>query len=345
VLKQASTLTLPQNRLLQLDNVKIKFETREGLVTAVNGVSYHVNRGEVLGIVGESGSGKSVTARAIMRLLANNAVEAGGSILLRGLGQETVQLAGQKKDSRLMRRLRGGHIGMIFQEPMTALSPVHAIGDQIVRTILLHQKTNKVAARERAIELLGKVQLPHPEQLLNRYAHQLSGGQRQRAMIALALACDPALLIADEPTTALDVTTEAQILELLKELQRELGMAIIFITHNFGVVADMADRVAVMYLGRIMETGDVDDIFYNPKHPYTQALLQSIPRLGARKVRRLKTIQGSVPDPFNIPTGCPFHTRCDYAEVGLCDKRLPELLQFERNQSALCNLAAGPSHE
>lgn len=331
---------LPADVLLDLKDVKVGFQTREGDVTAVNGVSYQVKRGEVLGIVGESGSGKSVTVRAVMRLLAKTAVEGpDGTIRFNPDGDKTYHLNGLKRDSKVMRSLRGDRIGMIFQEPMTALSPVHSIGSQITRTIMLHRKVNKAAARKRAAELLAKVQLPHPELMLDRYPHQLSGGMRQRAMIALALACDPALLIADEPTTALDVTTEAQILELLKSLQEELGMAIIFITHNFGVVADIADRVAVMYLGRIVETGEVDDIFYQPKHPYTQSLLQSIPRLGQKKVRRLKTIRGSVPDPYNVPEGCPFHTRCDYAQAGACTQEVPTIKSFDNGQTALCHFA------
>ena len=334
---KTANLTMPENRLLQLDDVAVGFTTRDGLVKAVDGVSYHVNRGEVLGIVGESGSGKSVTARAIMRLLARNAVEGEGRIRFNPDGDTEYTLSGQPRDSKTMRHLRGGRIGMIFQEPMTALSPVHSIGTQITRTIMLHRNVGKAEARKRAIDLLARVQLPHPDLMLDRYPHQLSGGMRQRAMIALALSCDPALLIADEPTTALDVTTEAQILELLKSLQEELGMAIIFITHNFGVVADIADRVAVMYLGRIVETGSVDDIFYNPQHPYTRALLQSIPRLGQKKRRRLKTISGSVPDPYNIPTGCVFHTRCEYADAKICASRAPESVQLKRGQTASCH--------
>ncbi|MEJ2000929.1 MAG: ABC transporter ATP-binding protein [Maritimibacter sp.] len=331
--------SMPPERLLDLNEVQVSFSTPEGLVTAVNGVSYHVNRGEVLGIVGESGSGKSVAVRAIMRLLAKNAVEGDGTILFNPDGDKEYTLSGLGKDSRIMRALRGNRIGMIFQEPMTALSPVHSIGAQIMRTIMLHRKVSKAAARTRAIGLLEKVQLPYPDRMLDRFPHQLSGGMRQRAMIALALACDPSLLIADEPTTALDVTTEAQILELLKSLQQELGMAIIFITHNFGVVADIADRVAVMYLGRIVETGTVDQIFYNPQHPYTQALLQSIPRLGQQKVHRLRTIRGSVPDPYNIPKGCPFHTRCDYADAKICTSSVPPLVGFDQDQRALCHFA------
>ncbi|WP_210260014.1 ABC transporter ATP-binding protein [Martelella sp. HB161492] len=333
------TVKMPPERLLQLDDVEVAFKTRDGLVTAVNGVNYHVNRGEVLGIVGESGSGKSVTVRAIMRLLAKNAREGNGTIRFNPDGETEYRLDGVARDSRLMRRLRGGKIGMVFQEPMTALSPVHSIGTQIMRTVMLHRHVGKEEARLRAIDLLKRVQLPQPERLVDSYPHQLSGGMRQRAMIALALACDPALLIADEPTTALDVTTEAQILELLKSLQQELGMAIIFITHNFGVVADIADRVAVMYLGRVVETGLVDDIFYHPQHPYTRALLGSIPRLGQQKQRRLNVIRGSVPDPYNVPSGCVFHTRCDYADPAICGRDAPPNIPFANGQAALCHFA------
>jgi oligopeptide/dipeptide ABC transporter ATP-binding protein len=286
---------------------RVHFPTRDGLVKAVNGVSYHVNRGEVLGIVGESGSGKSVTARSIMRLQPRNAINAHGSIRFRRSDGTEVRISDLDWQGREMREIRGGNIGMVFQEPMTALSPVHTIGTQIMRTVMLHRKVSKAEARNQAIELLTRVQMPRPSDIVDRYPHHLSGGMRQRAMIALALSCDPTLLIADEPTTALDVTTEAQILELLKSLQQELGMAIVFITHNFGVVADIADRVAVMYLGRVVETGTVDEIFYEPKHPYTQALLQSIPRLGKSHGKRLRTIAGmSFPIPTMFRLAVPF---------------------------------------
>jgi oligopeptide/dipeptide ABC transporter ATP-binding protein len=332
-------LSMPSERLLDLDDVKVHFPTSEGVVKAVNGVSYHVDRGEVLGIVGESGSGKSITARAIMRLLPRNAREEGGHIQFRPRTGETHDLSALDRNSRAVRQIRGNHIGMIFQEPMTALSPVHSIGDQIIRTIQLHMKLDRHAARKRAAELLSKVGMPRPEQMLDNYPHQLSGGMRQRAMIALAISCDPSLLIADEPTTALDVTTEAQILELLKHLQAELGMAIVFITHNFGVVADIADRVAVMYLGRIVETASVDDIFYAPKHPYTRALLNSIPRLGVDQGRRLPTIPGMVPDPYSVPNGCSFHPRCGYSVAGTCDVTTPTQHSFPNGQAARCHFA------
>jgi len=334
-----STSMSPE-RLLELEDVQVHFPRREGLVKAVNGVSYHVDKGEVLGIVGESGSGKSITARSIMRLLPRNAVEPpGGRITFRPIEGEVVELSRLGRNDRAVRAIRGGHIGMIFQEPMTALSPVHSIGDQITRTLRLHLGMDKRAARLRATELLAKVQMPRPEQMLDNYPHQLSGGMRQRAMIALAISCSPSLLIADEPTTALDVTTEAQILKLLKELQAEMGMAIIMITHNFGVVADIADRVSVMYLGKIVETATVDDIFYAPKHPYTRALLSSIPRLGVDQGRRLPTIPGMVPDPFSVPKGCAFNPRCVHAVPGTCDTLAPEPRSFDRGQVSRCHIA------
>ncbi len=336
--KTMTRTNMPPERLLDVDNVQVHFPLREGLVKAVDGVSYHVNKGEVLGIVGESGSGKSITARSIMRLLPKRAVDAGGRVQMQLRSGEHFELSSYGRNSRAIRQVRGKHIGMIFQEPMTALSPVHTIGSQIMRTVQLHMGLSRAAARERAIDLLAKVQMPRPEQLVDAFPHQLSGGMRQRAMIALAISCDPALLIADEPTTALDVTTEAQILELLKQLQSELGMAIIFITHNFGVVADIADRVSVMYLGRIVETATVDDIFYAPKHPYTQALLRSIPRLGVDQGRRLPTIPGMVPDPFSVPPGCAFNPRCSHALTGLCDTQTPPEKRFG-SQMSRCHIA------
>jgi len=333
-----TTFSMPQERLLELDNVHVHFPMREGLVKAVNGVSYYVNKGEVLGIVGESGSGKSITARAIMRLLPKPAIAPEGRIHFRPRTDEQFELSGFDRNSRAIRRVRGQHIGMIFQEPMTALSPVHTIGAQIMRTLQLHKGLSRTAARERTADLLAKVQMPRPAQMVDAYPHQLSGGMRQRAMIALAISCDPSLLIADEPTTALDVTTEAQILDLLKSLQSDLGMAIIFITHNFGVVADIADRVSVMYLGRMVETASVDDIFYAPKHPYTQALLRSIPRLGVDQGRRLPTIPGMVPDPFSVPAGCAFNPRCTHAKAGLCDVEVPPEKVFGAQMSR-CHFA------
>jgi peptide/nickel transport system ATP-binding protein len=241
-----------------------------------------------------------------------------------------------------IRSIRGGEISMVFQEPMTSLSPVHTIGNQIIEAILLHQKVSKEEARAQAIDMLDRVNMPQPQYTIDRYPHQLSGGMRQRAMIAMALSCRPSLLIADEPTTALDVTTQAQILSLMRHLQHELGMAIIFITHDLGVIAQMVDFVIVMYLGQVVEMADVDTIFYNPKHPYTQALLRSIPRLGRKsaqkEVGRLTAIRGSVPDPYSIPKGCPFHPRCRQAIRGVCDQKDPPFLQLEPGHKVRCVL-------
>jgi peptide/nickel transport system ATP-binding protein len=253
---------------------------------------------------------------------------------------EILDLAKLGEQSEAMRSIRGGEISMVFQEPMTSLSPVHTIGNQIGEVISLHQKMHPKQARERAIDMLNRVGMPLPQRTIDRYPHELSGGMRQRAMIAMALSCHPSLLIADEPTTALDVTTEAQILTLMRQLQEELGMSIMFITHNLGVIAQMADQVAVMYLGKVVEEATVDTIFYKPLHPYTQALLQSIPRLGARKARdyRLASILGSVPDPYNLPTGCPFHPRCARRIPKVCDKDVPPVIEVEAGHKVRCVL-------
>ncbi len=234
-----------------------------------------------------------------------------------------------------IRTIRGNEIALIFQEPMSSLSPVHTIGHQMIETIRLHQKVGKAEARERAVDALRRVGIPRPNEAVDRYTYQLSGGQRQRAVIALALSCRPSLLIADEPTTALDVTTEAQILELMKELQQEYGMAIQIITHNLGVIAEMADDVVVMYLGKEVEQAPVEELFHNPKHPYTRALLRSIPRLGEKTRGRLEAIEGMVPDPFSIPSGCPYHTRCGHYQPGICDD--PQYVQVGPNHWARCN--------
>jgi len=333
-------MTGVQAPLLRVRDLKIEFRSRMGVVKAVDGVSFDLAPGEVLGIVGESGSGKSLSVRSVMQLLPQTATMTGGSIRFRPKGGDPVEIVGTDRNGTLMRSLRGHHIGMIFQEPMTALSPVHSIGAQIMTPLTLHLKLSKADARKRAKELLELVQLPRAEQLLDAYPHQLSGGMRQRAMIAIALSCDPALLIADEPTTALDVTTEAQILELLRELRRELGMAIVFITHNFGVVADIADRVSVMYLGRIVETAGLDDIFYDPRHPYTKALLESVPRLGAPRKDRLRTIPGMMPDPYTLPAGCSFHPRCSVAIGGTCDAHVPAETAPGAGRAVACHLTA-----
>ncbi|HEU0013332.1 MAG TPA: ABC transporter ATP-binding protein [Longimicrobium sp.] len=297
--------------ILQVDNLRTWFSTDGGVARAVDGVSFHVNPGETLGIVGESGSGKSVTSLSIMRLIPQppGMIQPGSRILFRAENGEMEDLAAASE--KRMRQIRGNDIAMIFQEPMTSLNPVFTVGDQIVESLRLHQGLGKKAARDRAIEMLQLVGIPIPHQRVDEYPHQLSGGMRQRVMIAMALACDPKLLIADEPTTALDVTIQAQILELLNRLQQDLGMSIILITHDLGVVAETCDRVIVMYAGQVFEEGPVDDVFHDPQNPYTEGLLRSMPKLG-ETVERLAVIPGVVPSPLNWPVGCRFHDRCPY---------------------------------
>ena len=293
--------------LLEVTDLRTYFRADAGLARAVDGISFHVHRGEVLGIVGESGSGKSVTSLSIMRLVPEppGEIVAGSSIRLKG-----EELVGAPETR--MREIRGNDVAMIFQEPMTSLNPVFPVGEQIAEAVRLHRQASKSEARARAIELLGLVGLPDPEQRVDAYPHELSGGQRQRVMIAMALSCEPDLLIADEPTTALDVTIQAQILELLAELRRRLGMAIVLITHDLGVVAEVCDRVVVMYAGQVREQGSVDAIFRDPHDPYTQGLLASIPRLG-HATERLAVIPGTVPGATDWPAGCRFHPRCPFA--------------------------------
>ena len=309
--------------LIEVRDIKVYFYLDEGTVRAVEGVSFDIARGKTLGVVGESGCGKSVTSQAIMQIVPPPGEIIEGKVYFYRYDEngsaEKIDITALDSRGQEIRDIRGAEIAKIFQEPMTSLSPVHTIGNQIMEAIILHQKVSKEEARAKAIEMLGYVGLPQPELRIDAYPHQLSGGMRQRAMIAMALSCRPSLLIADEPTTALDVTTEAQILELMKSLQREFGMAIMFITHNLGVIAEMADDVVVMYLGKEVELAPVDDVFYDPYHPYTRALLRSIPRIGRKSVERLHTITGAVPDPYNIPTGCPFHPRCQDFMPGKCD--------------------------
>ncbi len=322
--------------ILSVRELKTYFFPDEGTVKAVDGVSFDVYAGKTLGIVGESGCGKSVTSRSILRILEEPGRIVAGEILLRrhkgdkpGIEVDLTQL---KPNSPEMRAIRGDEIALIFQEPMTSLSAHYTIGNQIMEAIRLHRNVSKKEARHRAIELLRQVGIPQPERRLNEYSFQLSGGLRQRVVIALALSCDPTVLIADEPTTALDVTTQAQILDLLRRLQEERQMAIILITHNMGVIAEMADEVVVMYLGRDVEKGPVDDIFHAPKHPYTRALLCSIPSLLAPPRVQLPTIKGAIPHPYNRPRGCPFHPRCAEVITGLCDVRQPQPVTVSRQR-------------
>ncbi len=338
--------------LLQVKDLKTHFFLDEGTIKAVDGVDMDIRARQTLGVVGESGCGKSITARSIMRILAKSGKIVDGEILFhRRLSEQSngvaagemidiIDLARLDPQSDRMRSIRGAEISMVFQEPMTSLSPVHTIGNQIGEVISLHQRLDAKQTREKVIEMLDHVGMPLPRRTIDRYPYELSGGMRQRAMIAMALSCHPSLLIADEPTTALDVTTEAQILILMRRLQEELGMSIMFITHNLGVIAQMADQVVVMYLGKIVEDASVDALFYKPLHPYTQALLQSIPRLGSNKQRnyRLASIRGSVPDPYNLPKGCPFHPRCSRFIPNKCNQEVPPEVEVEPGHKVRCIL-------
>ena len=329
--------------LIEIENLHVQFQLREGLVRAVDGVTMEIPANRTVGVVGESGCGKSITAKALMQILPTRARIAKGRILLAPRNGKNngkpIELTRLRPDSKAMRRIRGADIAMIFQEPMTSFSPVHTIGNQIIESIRLHQGKSKDEAREIAIEMLRLVRVPMPERRVDAYPHELSGGLRQRCMIGMALACHPRLLIADEPTTALDVTIQAQILELIEQLQKELKMSVMMITHDLAVIAETADEVAVMYLGRIVEQASVDDIFNQPMHPYTSGLMDSIPRLGEGRKRRLTSIPGSVPDPFSTPTGCPFHPRCDKFMKGVCDAGpVPTLEEVTSNHKAACFL-------
>jgi len=330
--------------LLEVQSLKTYFPLHEGVVKAVDGVDLTIKRGSTLGVVGESGCGKSVTAFSILQIVGRPGRIMEGRILFHrpvpredGLSQvsEIIDLAALHPRGPDMRAIRGGEIAMIFQEPMTSLSMMHTIGFQIVEAILLHRHIRQQEARQKAIEMLHRVGIPKPEEWFDAYPFQLSGGMRQRAMIAMALVCQPSLLIADEPTTALDVTIQAQILELMRELQRDLGMAVMLITHDLGVVAEMCDEVTVMYLGEVVEYGDVDSVFHNPLHPYTKALLRSIPRLGYSKEKELEPIEGMVPDAFNRPSGCPFHPRCTVSSRA-CAEAHPSMVTMENGQMVRC---------
>ena len=312
-------LNTPETPLLQVKNLHVRFFYDEGTVHAVNGASFEIYPQSTLGVVGESGCGKSVTAKSILRILPREGRIVEGEILLRRNG-EVLDLASLREEGKTMLSIRGDAISMVFQEPMTALSPVHPIGGQIAEALRLHRHISRAQAKEAVVEILNRVGVPRAKQRIEQYPHELSGGLRQRAMIAMALACEPALLIADEPTTALDVTIQSQILSLIKRLQREMKMAVMFITHDLGVIAKMADDVAVMYQGRIVEYADVYTIFKDARHPYTRALLRSIPSIEQPPDVRLESIRGSVPDPYTHLPGCPFAPRCDLAVGGICSE-------------------------
>jgi oligopeptide/dipeptide ABC transporter ATP-binding protein len=321
------------SHLLEVKNLQTHFPTRAGLVRAVEGVSFHLDEGELLGLVGESGCGKSITALSIMRLIAAPGRIAGGEIWFAG---ENLRAASEER----MRAIRGDDVAMIFQDPMTSLNPVYTVGEQIAEALRLHRNLNRRQAREAAVEAMREVAIPDPARRADDYPHQLSGGMRQRVMIAMALACDPKLLIADEPTTALDVTIQAQILELIDELRRTRNLAVLLITHDLGVVAEVADRVCVMYTGRIVEESPVGELFARPKHPYTEGLLRSVPKLSSDEVgraERLQTIEGTVPKPSNLPPGCHFAPRCPHRMPRCTEGDIP-LYQLEGGVGVRCVL-------
>ncbi len=326
------------DKVLTINNLKTHFFLDEGTVHAVDGVTMDIPRGKTVGIVGESGCGKSVTAFSALRLVSSPGRIVEGEIVLHRPDRE-IDLTNLDEEGEDIRAIRGHEIAMIFQEPMTSLSPVHTVGFQIVEAIRLHLNLRGEEARSHAVNMLDRVGIPDAARRFAQYPHEMSGGMRQRVMIAMALSCRPALLIADEPTTALDVTIQAQILDLMRDLQDEFQMSIMLITHDLGVVAEMADEVAVMYMGRIVEHAATEEIFEDPKHPYTQALMQSIPGMSQARKTRLQTIMGSVPDPYTRLQGCPFHPRCEEAQDGVCNTgERPELLAVEDGHAVACVL-------
>jgi peptide/nickel transport system ATP-binding protein len=328
--------------LLSVENLHIDLVLRGGRIGVIDGVSFDVRRGEVLALVGESGSGKSVTAQSFLRILPRELQIASGRLAFRPeAGAAPVDLAALAPDGPEIRNIRGNRISMIFQEPMSSFSPLHTIGSQIGDVLRLHRGMAGAELREKIRDLLDKVGISDPARAVDRYPHEFSGGMRQRAMIAKALACDPALLVADEPTTALDVTIQAQILDLMRRLRADTGMSIVFITHDLGVVAQMADRVAIMYAGNIVEAGPVREIFARPRHPYTGNLLRAMPRLGRlRHWRDLKPIRGSVPSLYDLPAGCAFHPRCDAFATGTCDRAPPPRVAVGTDHAVSCHRTA-----
>jgi peptide/nickel transport system ATP-binding protein len=341
-----SKTTVKEDTILRINNLHTYFYTDIGVSKALNGVSFEIPARKVMGVVGESGCGKSVTALSCLRLLPRSAKIIKGDITLYrrvakpngGMVVDEIKLTDLNPMSQEIRDIRGDELAMIFQEPMTSLNPSYTVGDQIAEAIILHQKVNNDEAAKRTIRILDQVGMANPKAIYQRFPHELSGGMRQRAMIAMGLSCTPSVLFADEPTTALDVTTEAQILDLMRDLQSELGMTIVFITHNLGVVAQMCDYVAVMYLGRIVEQAAIEPIFYEPHHPYTKALLNSIPHAGNRVHSRLQPIRGVVPDPYSSIKGCPFHPRCNSFMPGKCDKAVPAVTTVGEGHTVRCFL-------
>ena len=326
------------NNTLEVRNLRTYFNLSEGTLKAVDGVDFTIGAHQTVGIIGESGSGKSVTAQSILQIVPTPGVVESGEMLLRRGDGTVIDLSKLNPRSREIRAIRGKEISMVFQEPMTSLSPVHTIGAQIMEAIQLHITRNKRDAKKLTLDMIYRVGISNPSQRFDEYPHQLSGGMRQRVMIAMALSCSPSLLIADEPTTALDVTVQAQILELMKELQDEFGMAIMYITHDLGVIAEIADEVNVMYLGRVVERAATIELFKNPMHPYTQRLLRSIPRLGSKGRGRLDAIRGNVPVPMNPPLQCGFASRCDEFISGKCDAAVPALVELAPDHFVRCYL-------
>jgi peptide/nickel transport system ATP-binding protein len=357
---------MPSEPLVEVRDLRVEFDVRAGIVKAVDGLNMTIHRGKTLGVIGESGCGKSMTARAILNMIPKPGKITNGKVIYHrrvqhnghGNMDDEIELTQLDPDGKIIREIRGGEIGMIFQEPMSSLTPVYTagahineavslhhltpvrkVGDQLAEQVMAHRKVTKEEAREVAIDMLHRVGIPKPTERVDSYPHQLSGGQRQRVMIAIALSCEPAMLIADEPTTALDVSIEAQILDIMKELQESVNMAIMFITHNLGVIANMAEEIVVMYMGKAVEQAKVVELFKDAKHPYTQALLRSIPKLGEKKEgQRLASISGMTPDPFNLPTGCVFHPRCPMFMPGKCDKITPSWTKVGENHYVACLL-------
>ncbi len=322
----------PTGRLLEVEDLRVEFRTRDGVAKVINGVTYHVDAGETLAVLGESGSGKSVTAQTIMGILDTPpGFVTGGQVRFNGVDMLTMSAENR-------RRIRGAGIAMVFQDALSALNPVFTVGFQIGEQFRVRQGLSRKEAKQRAIEMLDQVKMPNAKQRVNEYPHQFSGGMRQRVMIAMSLALDPQVLIADEPTTALDVTVQAQIMDLLAELQRERRMGLILITHDLGVVADVADRIAVMYAGRIVEEATVHELYANPAHPYTIGLLESIPRID-EKGQQLRTIKGLPPNLMRIPSGCPFHPRCPMVQPEVCVPVVPPLLQLSPSRASACHFA------
>ncbi|MFD6950549.1 MULTISPECIES: ABC transporter ATP-binding protein [unclassified Nocardiopsis] len=333
--------------VLDIQGLRTYFTTDDTVVRAVDGVDLSVRRGSTLCVVGESGCGKSAMARSVLQLVERPGRVVDGRVLLHPAegGGEPVDLAALRPTGRRIRSVRGREVGMVFQEPMASLSLVHTVGNQIGESLRLHRDLSRGEARARSVDLLERVRVPGAERVVDSYPFQLSGGMCQRVMIAMALACGPRVLIADEPTTALDVTTQAQILDLFADLRRDTGMGLLFITHDMGVVAEIADEVAVMYLGTVVEQGPVDEVFHDPRHPYTRALLEAVPRIGAARSRRLPTIRGTIPDPGRQPTGCVFRTRCPEAVEGLCDTTVPPVTSPGPGRRVRCLLDEGPAPE